>query len=465
MIRLAKRRVRHEDDGFTMILVIGMAVVLLALVGLGMTLGVQSLQSSRSHSNFEGSLATAEAGVDSTLATINAAFNSGQATWTTPSPCAVTSLPATFSSDEQERTSVLAALLALPTSCTVTSSTGDYVAVRPSNHQAVYSLAWYPKRGVTGAKRRLIKAEYLFAPYKPSNAVLTQGSLDFSGSVAVTAPNATTSADIHTNTDVTGFNNSLEVEGQLSASGSLPGSCPSKVDGGCAANSAIQGLPTISALTYYKALAVANSATWYDLCPGGAVKRPDPAGLLPCSGTQIGSAPYNGWTYTAGSGTTPDLWVLPRTAGGPFAGTYYVYQGDAQIGDNGNSSTVWPITVLAQAAPTGGTATTCNKLGGNITWKLFNVTPSLPGLQYLADANLTGNANNDAGSGVFLAGDKIDLNTSSATITGSVIASNNCAAQGPNTIQGVTINYDDTLETPLSDIIRTSLWLEYPAGT
>jgi hypothetical protein len=156
--------------------------------------------------------------------------------------------------------------------------------------------------------------------------------------------------------------------------------------------------------------------------------------------------------------------VLPRTAGGPFAGTYYVYQGDAQVGDNGNSSTVWPISVLAEAAPSGGTATTCNKLGGNISWKLFNVTPSLPGLQFLADANLTGNANNDAGSGVFLAGDKVDLHTSSATITGSVIASNGCAAQGPNTVQGVQVNYADTLETPLSDIIRTSLWLEYPSG-
>src|SRR5207342_2308263 len=151
-----------------------------------------------------------------------------------------------------------------------------------------------------------------------------------------------------------------------------------------------------------------------DLCPGGQVRRPaGTAGALPCTGTLLGTAPYNGWQFTAGSGTTADLWVLPRTAGGPFPGTYYVYQGDAQLGDSGNSKTVWPITVLAEAKTGVSNTATCDKLGGNISWKLFNLTPALNGLQLLADANLTGSANNDAGSGVFLAGDKVALSTSS----------------------------------------------------
>ncbi len=175
------------------------------------------------------------------------------------------------------------------------------------------------------------------------------------------------------------------------------------------------------------------------------------------------SGGLNGWQWTAGSGTTAPLWTLPRTAGGPYPGVYYAYQGDAQIGSNGNSSTLWQMTVLAEAAPTGGTATSCGKLGGNVAWKLFSMTPFMTGTQVVADANITGNANNDAGTGVFVAGDKFDLNTSSASINGSVISANQCAAQGPNTIQGVTINFDNTVEAPLTDVIRTSLWLEYPA--
>jgi hypothetical protein len=173
----------------------------------------------------------------------------------------------------------------------------------------------------------------------------------------------------------------------------------------------------------------------------------------------------NGWEFTAGSGTTPDTWTLPRTAGGPYNGVYYVYQGNAQIGSNGNSSDTWQISVLAEAQTTGITnAATCNKLGGDVAWKLFNMTPYLSGLQLLADANLTGDANASAGSGLFLAGDKVSLSTSSSVLTGAVVASNKCAAQGPNAIQGVAIHYDDTLESPLSDIIRTSLWLDYAAG-
>ena len=185
---------------------------------------------------------------------------------------------------------------------------------------------------------------------------------------------------------------------------------------------------------------------------------------MPCQGTVVGTTGFNGWLYTPGLSGAAPVWTLPRTAAGPFPGTYYVFQGNAQVGDNGNSNTTWPITVIAEAATGVVNSATCGKLGGNISWKLFNLTPRLPGLQFLADANLTGDANATAGVGLFLAGDKVDLNTSSAVINGAVIASNTCAAQGPNTVQGVTINFSDDVESPLKDVIRTTLWLEYPVG-
>ena len=76
---------------------------------------------------------------------------------------------------------------------------------------------------------------------------------------------------------------------------------------------------------------------------------------------------------TAGAAVDP-----AKTAGGPYPGTYYVFQGDAQIGSNGNSSER-QITVLAEAKAGGvANAATCNKLGGNIDWKLFTLSPSSP---------------------------------------------------------------------------------------
>ncbi len=60
-----------------------------------------------------------------------------------------------------------------------------------------------------------------------------------------------------------------------------------------------------------------------------------------------------------------------------------------------------------------------------------------------------------------LAGDKIDLNTSSGTVTGSVIANNTCAAAGANEIQGMTVTYDQSVEAPVYSVVNTTLWLEY----
>lgn len=451
----------RDEGGFALILVLGFTAVLGALIAVGTTIGVRTLQSSAAHVNFENALAVAETGVDGTLAQISEAYNSTPSVdYTSPSACAITAPSATFTDDDTERAWARDALSALPDSCLTTLPGGQYVAIRPTNRNAVYSMSWVPHRDIAKAKRRLIKAEYLFAPYKPTNAVLTQGGLDFSGSVAITSVSSTPS-DVHSNSTIGGYNSSTSIAGSMSASGTLSGSCPSSVTGGCTAGAPIQALPNISARRYYDSQRAAYASNWYDLCPDGAMRAPAPAaGALPCTGSPLSTT--NGWEFAVIGGVP--TWTLPRTAGGPYNGIYYVYQGDAVIGSNGNSSTTWQISVLAEAEQGVTNPATCDKRGGNVTWRLFNLTPWLSGLQLLAEGNLTGDANASAGSGLFLAGDKVDLQTSSSTITGAVIAANSCAAAGGNTIQGVTINYDDTMETPLSDIIRTSLWLDYPAG-
>lgn len=456
----------RRDEGFSLVLVMGFTAVIAGVVLLAATLGVRSLRSSSDHLNFELALSTAESGVDRLLAEVSADYATSPATpYESTGTCGAAQPAGGFATAEDERAWARDTLASLPDACLLPSPQGEYVAVRPSGPaQVVYAMGWYPSRTTPGAARRLVKAEYLFAPYKPSSAVLTQGSLDFSGSVAVNAVGAATGANVHTNSTITGYNNSLNVQGALSSSGTpLPGSCPAGVTGGCTDEQPLESLPVINPAQVYAAQAVVNTGAWWDLCPDGTVRSPSALG--PCQGSPVGSSGYRGWQFAAGSGSTPPTWTLPKTAGGPFNGTYYVHEGDAVVGSNGNSSTLWQITVLASSKTAGVTnPATCDKLGGNIEWKLFDMTPKLQGLQLLAQANLTGSANNTAGSGLFMAGDKVDLNTSSATINGAVVAGNSCAAAGPNTIQGVTINYDDTVEAPVADVIRTTLWLEYASG-
>ncbi len=121
------------------------------------------------------------------------------------------------------------------------------------------------------------------------------------------------------------------------------------------------------------------------------------------------------------------------------------------------------MTVLAESTtPTGYTnAATCNKFGGNIDWKLFDIQNYLRGVLFIAQGNLNGSANSTAQSGLMMAGDKIDLQTSSATVKGALIANNTCAAAGSNSVQGMTITYDQSVEAPVYSVVNTTLWLEY----
>ncbi|MGB2839872.1 MAG: hypothetical protein WBC76_08575, partial [Actinomycetes bacterium] len=127
-----------------------------------------------------------------------------------------------------------------------------------------------------------------------------------------------------------------------------------------------------------------------------------------------------------------------------------------------NPKDVQTISVIAEATvPSGYTnAATCNKYGGNITWKKYDIQNYLRGVLFIAQGSLDGNANSSAQSGLMMAGDKIDLKTSSATVQGALIANNTCAAAGPNSVQGMEITYDQSVEAPVYSVVNTTLWLE-----
>lgn len=447
---------RGEDAGIALVSVIGLIMMVTALMVVASVTTVAAIGSSRDHVSFEQSLAAAEAGVDANLAAVSQAYSAGNPNWTNPSPCALPAPTATdVASEAAERAWARTSLQALPTACTVTTPQGQYVAGRAPGRQAVYAIGWSPVRGSPDAKSRVLKAEYVFAPYAPGKALLTGGNLDFSGSVAINNLDPALPADVHTNQNISGYNNSLTVGGAVTATGTLAGPCPSNVSGGCEAGKPVEPMPNANPRTVWSTFAPFEP-NWVDLCPGGIAMKPSAASTQPClGGTVVNASP---WVYSV-SGGVP-TWTYPRSSSNS-PGVYYVYLGNAQVGDNGNSRDIRQLTVIAEPATVGGPLLTCGKLGGDISWKLFDLQPYLSGLVFLAGGSLYGGANADAGPGLFLAVDKIDLQTSSSTMTGAIVSQNKCAAAGVNTVQGVTIRFDDTIEAPVNDIIRTTLWLEY----
>lgn len=445
---------RRDDAGVAMIATVGLVMFITALMVVAVVTSTSALRSSRDHVSFEQSLAAAEAGVDANLARLSEAYAAGDPGWTNPAPCALPApTAADVASEDAERSWAQTQLDLLPTVCTVSTPQGDYVAGRAPGRQVVYSLGLSGPEGAVGTKDRLLKAEYVFAPFKPGKALLTDGDLDFSGSVAISNLDPTLPADVHSNDAASGINPSTNVSGSITATGTLTGNCGS-VTGGCLSGQPPEPIPTTQPRVVWSTYAP-YEPNWVDLCPLGVARKPGPTDTAPCQGAIVSPGP---WVYSLDGGIP--TWTYPR-ASSNVPGAYYVYHGNAVVGGNGNAPDVRQITVVAEPAPIGGGASSCGKLGGDVTWKLFNLQPYLAGLALFAGANLYGEANAEAGPGLFLAGDKVQMSTSSSVITGAIVASNTCAAAGTNEVQGVTIRYDETVEAPVNDIIRTTLWLEY----
>jgi hypothetical protein len=457
MLRLRRRL--SGDEGFGMITVMGFSLVLFGLLSVAFTVGTNALQSSRSHYSFDQALDNAETGIDQMLGRLQKN--------TSYTLCGCTTPTGGFATEAAERSwarSTVAALAASQPSLLQSTGNGQFLSIHPSNRYTVYSMGWVPSYA-KAVKTRLLKAEYLFAPYKPTEAILTNGDLDISGSVLVDATDTTVPAGVHTNANVTTNNASLTVSGPVTSSGTYDVNGNVSVGSGSGGGMPLETVPSISARYVYTSQSAAYSQNWYDLCPDGSVHSPDSAATTPCTGTALstGGASYRGWDFTPGSGNTAPLWSM-TTAASPYQGVYYVYQGDAEIGHGGgNSSTAWNATVIAEAKAGGSTdSATCNKLGGNISWKLYDVSAYISGLVMEAEGDLTDSANNNAGDGLFAAGDQVYLSTSSATLTGSVVAANQCPnTSNPSTVQGVTLHYDQNAEAPIQSVVRTTLWLEY----
>jgi hypothetical protein len=189
-------RLRGDDRGLGMVLVLAMGGILSTLMIVTTTVALRSLSSSREHVSFEGALAVADGGIDLVLARAQRTYVQTSAdTYLTPSPgdptCDQASIAWPWTTQptvEQEQTwarTQLETLAAVPT-CRSRTATGDVVVLKPSGRQVTYALAYTPAYDAIEVKRRLLKAEYLFTPYSPSHAILSSGSMVLESSTKVT---------------------------------------------------------------------------------------------------------------------------------------------------------------------------------------------------------------------------------------------------------------------------------------
>jgi len=482
-------RLRKDDSGMGLVLVLGAAGILTALMIVSTNVAIQSLSSSRQHVSFESSISVAEAGVDTALARAQKAYEvGGTDSYITPAPtdttCAAPTRTWPFTTQptvEQERAWARTELEAIGAvaACRQITATGDYVILKPQGRQTVYAMGWAPRYGAPEVKRRIIKAEYLFTPYKPTHAILTGGDISLGSSTTVTSapPNSPLLAAVHTNGSISVPTGNPEVYGPVTQSGSGPSASSNKFyangSSGAVTGKAAQSIPFEGALAVWGRNRTSNPpGGWYDLCPDGTVKQPN--STAPCAGTLIatvGAGSFRGWTYT-GTGAVKKWSATSALKTGQFSGTYYVHHADVDNPASNAGSAVPNLTVIASAS-----TTTCNKVGGNIDWGSTDMAaPSLANTWLIADQDLRTSANFQAGSasggtvisGFFIAGDQVDMSTSSNGAYGAVIAADQCdppngqSMVDSNRISNPSIYYDPNGQAPFIDIINTTLWLEYP---
>ncbi len=489
-----------KDAGIGMIMVIGLSFVMILIVSVLMMVVSNSLAGSGRHVKFDEALTAAESGIDQTLSRLERDYVDFGADYVTPntgstidaSPtcdATITNPTLPFASADAERNyakDTIATLAADHPECIQHSSTGDFVVIRPSNVQTVYAEGWSPSYGNDHAITRLIKAEYLFSPYAPSDAILSNGdlTLEHSTTVGVVSGSDPTLAGVHSNGTITVASQSTQVSGPVSSTEPSSSTCSKCTDNpsGTILTTPTESVPQISAAEIYHSKTAGESkypGIWYDLCPDGTVRTPTSDGPCPTpadSGTVLatltsGTGQYRVFQYEGSASSkcgslAGACWNVVNQAAD---GIYYVQAGNIYTGTGLGNPLSNSLTIIAAAS----SETSCPKVGGTIDWDHNDISaPAMFDTFMLADADLVIGSNFYAGSdnnntaiaGTFAAGDQIDMTTSSQGAFGNVITGDQCTGGGPvtaNVIDNPSITYDPKASSPFTNIINTTLWLEY----
>ena len=484
-----------SDEGMGMILVIGIMGLVTGLVAVAASVAVNSITSSRNRVTYEQALATAENGIDYSLAKLQKAFDESNADYpmpssTDPGGACSTTVAQTATTDDAQRAEARTVLnqIASNSACRIKGGVGEYVIWKPPTplvngaypkYGKIYAMSFVPSYGAAAQVRkvRMLKAEYLFMPYRPTHAVLAGGDLVFDSSTNVTAAYGVdpTLASVHTNASVTTIGNPT-VTGAVTSTGSSTAQSNNFTNplnpGGAVTQTSIQRIPVVDAETLYNQNRGRYLSSWYDLCPDGTARPQAPAGR-PCSapdtailnGGDLNS--FRGWSYVAANRT----WVASNAT---QSGIYYVFEGSVDVG-TGNTA-IDNITVIAQAKDKDPCT---SKKYGNITWDHYDMkAPSMTNLFMYADSDIVTHANWSAGSGttsapvisgMFVAGDQMQMETSSAGAVGAMVVANQCQTGNPDLvttseIKNPAIYYDPNSDAPFTSVISTTLWLEYPGS-
>ena len=503
--RRRTERLRSEDAGLGLILVIGVSVFVFIIAATAIAVAVNAMSQSRQRTTYEVSLAVAETGIDRTLADVQGAYTNSDldapAPSLTSSWCngAVVNFPPSgdgvngnWSTEDAERTWARGKLNDLVTSgtCVQNSAEGQYVVLKPPGrvlslsplktdptYGRVYALSAVPSFAHP-TRTRLVKSEYIFMPYRPLFAVLAGGPLSIDSSVTIQGltPALDNLAGVHTNATLTGTGNP-KVTGLVTSTSpsTFISNRFSSNPGGSVSDLAPQPLPVVSALQFYGRATGSALASWYDLCSGGVVLPYSPGGPCtadpssptnPSPGTASSSIAVRGWNFDSSSNT----WIPSENT---LPGTYYANQANVDTGTGNTNTPIGPLTVIASAKdPDPGLCS--SKQYGNINWNHYDLTaPAYPNIWLFADSDLVTTANLQLGStapvqsGMLIAGDQAQIETSSSSAVGSIVMTDKCQTPPPqglittSEIKNSTIYFDPDAASPFASVITTSLWLDY----
>lgn len=463
-----------------LIMVIGTASVLAIITAVIAVQSVSNLRQAGTERMYERSLHVADAGVDHMLFLIRQQKQADQTDLTTGEV-----LPASpFASVQAERQWVLtkaAAASGVPGRL-VTTREGDWITMRPQGVRLIYSVGYVPSYAAATApsndassKIRVLRAEYDFAPFKPPTAILVDGNLQINGDPLVqgSGPN------VHANGDVDIVGGSVEVDGYVSATGTLSGSPNVGDPDNTGSGRPSIEVPEINPRANY-------SMSEYDLCPDGTVRTGpeyDAAGLdvsggpaepnsttTPCDGSVLAdNTTFRGWEMQGVDASKGAQWRYTGT--GSDHGVYYIYLGSAQIAGNpGSDAAPWEVTIFAEAEGSGPDEPDCPHVGGDIDITGGATTrfhEKGEGLGFIAGRDLELSGNPGSGFnyvGVHAAHEQFDI-SGNPTLEGAVLANDSCDTAGSpagpiSEISGsVSITYNGA-SVPLGSNIRTTLWLE-----
>jgi len=519
----------HSDDGIALIYVIFVTMILAGLATLFVARAVFESRATGTSANREAAIHVGEAGAENLLGDINNEGEDFATKVVTEGPTSTSTTVADHVYDPDPALSG-AALQSWEEAWVVALAEADWeLGQNPSSgyatrviqtdegqafgirakysgvdeaHDAVFGVGFVPTIDADNRQVRVIKMLIARRFFSPEQALLTGGNLAFGGNGTILAPDCDATnpneadciADIHSNGSIDISGSAHEIQGSVTASGTITGTA--QATGGQSGGEQTVTVPDVSARDFYGGQNVTynvdpggQTVAWYDLCPDGTVRI---EGSTPCIGTLVWektsqSSTFRGWQFKNGT------WQGSAIE----AGVFYVYQANAQVTGTSTdtissdpsgdcydpSQTVVAcdqraISIFVEADTTNATTETNSgnlEIRGNPS-----MVAAFPDLLFVTDNDLKLQGTSSGGkttcdpttstctdaqsySGLILVGEQADI-SGTVELKGALIVSDLSAESTVVTSTKVTgamtLDYDDNLKVDLSGRVTIEFWNE-----